>query len=124
VASGKELRALRGHERGVNSAQFSAHGNMVLTASLDNTARLWDVASGKELHALRGHEREVYSARFSADGQTVLTASGDNTARLWDCPECRPVETIEPEVAARVGPKLTFDERRQFGVPEPGSLTR
>ena len=54
MASGKELRVLRGHEGEVCSAQFSADGKTVLTASWDKTARLWDVASGKELRALRG----------------------------------------------------------------------
>ncbi|MDM0053922.1 WD40 repeat domain-containing protein, partial [Variovorax sp. J22R115] len=75
---------LRGHEDVVISAQFSADGKTVLTASWDKTARLWDVASGQELRALRGHEGEVTSAQFSADGKTVLTASEDKTARLWD----------------------------------------
>ena len=76
--------ALRGHEDWVTSAQFSADGKTVLTASWDNTARLWDVASGQELRALRGHEEGVTSAQFSADGNTVLTASWDKTARLWE----------------------------------------
>jgi WD40 repeat protein len=68
----------------VMSAQFSADGTTVLTASKDDTARLWDAASGKELQVLRGHETGVKSAQFSADGKTVLTASWDQTARLWD----------------------------------------
>jgi WD40 repeat protein len=42
VASGQELRALRGHEGWLTSAQFSADGKTVLTASRDTTARLWD----------------------------------------------------------------------------------
>ena len=117
VASGKELRALRGHEESVTSAQFSADGKTVLTASHDNTARLWDVASGKELRALRGHEDQVTSAQFSPDGKTVLTTSYDETARLWDCPECRPMEEIAREVARKVGRELTADERLRFGLP-------
>jgi WD40 repeat protein len=76
--------ALRGHEGQVFSAQFSADGKTVLTASSDKTARLWDVASGQELRVLRGHEDRVTSAQFSADGKTVVTASLDKTARLWD----------------------------------------
>ena len=75
---------LRGHEGAVTSAQFSADGKTLVTASADNTARLWDVASGKELQALNGHKGWVTSAQFSADGKTALTASEDQTARLWD----------------------------------------
>ncbi|HEU4418892.1 MAG TPA: hypothetical protein VFT55_08125 [Planctomycetota bacterium] len=42
VTTGKETTILRGHEDCVRSASFSPDGTRVLTASLDNTARLWD----------------------------------------------------------------------------------
>jgi len=56
----------------------------VLTASDDNTARLWDVSTGEVLRTLLGHGRAVTSVAFSPDGRRVLTASQDSTARLWD----------------------------------------
>ncbi|NGZ10219.1 MAG: hypothetical protein CV088_12660 [Nitrospira sp. LK70] len=74
---------LRGHAGPVASAQFAPDGKTVVTASDDQTARLWDVASGKELHVLRGHAGPVTSAQFAPDGKTVVTA-GDDAARLWD----------------------------------------
>ena len=78
-------RQLRGHQGEVWSAQFSADGKTVLTASSDLTARLWDVASGRQRGVLSGHQGPVRTAQFSADGKTIITASEDNTARLWDC---------------------------------------
>ena len=36
-----------GHTYGVNSAVFSPDGTKILTASDDNTARLWESSSGK-----------------------------------------------------------------------------
>ena len=71
------------HESGVNSAVFSPDGARILTASADNTARLWDGGSGKLLATFQ-HESGVSSAVFSPDGARILTASADNTARLWD----------------------------------------
>ena len=56
----------------------------VVTASWDNTARLWDAATGTEIAVLKAHEEWVWSAAFSPDGRRVVTASWDNTARLWD----------------------------------------
>ena len=50
---------LSGHERAVSSAAFSPDGQRVVTASADNTARLWDAASGKSLAVLSGHEDAV-----------------------------------------------------------------
>ena len=40
--------SMRHHAR-VHSAQFSPNGQRVVTASADNTARLWDAASGKPI---------------------------------------------------------------------------
>src|SRR5262245_17276841 len=63
----------------------------VVTASLDNTARLWDAASGKPVGEPMPHEGWVRSAQFSPDGQRVVTASDDNTARLWDAANGKPI---------------------------------
>ena len=73
-----------GHEHALNSAVFSPDGQYILTASADQTARLWEQASGKEIMTYRGHERSVNSAVFSPDGEYILTASHDQTARLWE----------------------------------------
>ncbi len=75
---------LNGHKGPVDFASFSQSGNRVLTASEDNTARLWDVRSGAQLAVLAGHGDWVVSATFNPSGDRVVTASFDNTARLWD----------------------------------------
>ena len=73
-----------GHEVSVNSAVFSPDGQYILTASADQTARLWEKASGKQIMTYHGHEGPVNSAVFSPDGEHILTASDDQTARLWE----------------------------------------
>lgn len=70
------------HERAVNSAIFSPGGNSILTASLDNTAKLWDI-EGNLRTVFKGHTNNVNSASYSRDGTKVLTASRDFTAKLW-----------------------------------------
>src|ERR1700722_2179738 len=69
---------------GNNSAQFSADGQRVVTASFDKTARVWDAATGKAISEPMRHDGGLYSAQFSADGQRVVTASDDKTAQVWD----------------------------------------
>ncbi len=75
---------LRGHRDVVWSAAYSPNGQYIVTASEDQTARLWNAITGEELQVLRGHEAGVWSAAFSPDGQRIVTASEDQTARVWD----------------------------------------
>ena len=74
-ATGKPIGEPMKHEDRVHSAQFSPDGQRVVTASEDNTARLWDAATGKPIGEPMKHEDEFYSAQFSPDGQRVVTAS-------------------------------------------------
>ena len=79
------LRAtLSGHQGPINDAAFSADGSRVVTASDDNTARVWDAKTGALVAKLSGHLDRLVSARFSSDGSSIVTASFDRTARLWD----------------------------------------
>jgi tetratricopeptide (TPR) repeat protein len=48
AATGQELALLRGHEGGVTSASFSPSGDRIVTASHDNTARVWDSVPYRE----------------------------------------------------------------------------
>ena len=72
------------HAAEVSSAQFSPDGKWLLTASEDNTARLWDATTGQALGKPMQHEPAVKSARFSPDGRWLVTASLGARARLWE----------------------------------------
>ena len=80
----RSLVSLKGHEQAVLHAAFSPDGTHIVTASADDTARLWDTATGRPLIVLKGHEGWVSYATFSPDGTRIVTASDDGTARLWD----------------------------------------
>jgi hypothetical protein len=73
-----------GHTDVVERAGFSPDGTLVITASDDKTARLWDVSTGKESLTLTGHSDAVPDVVMSQDGSKIATASTDKTARIWD----------------------------------------
>jgi hypothetical protein len=85
--------ALGGHDGLVNSAAFSPDGSRIVTASWDNTARIWDAATAKEIAVLRGHDERLYSAVFNPDGSRIVTASSKLTRdemRLAGYPDSMP----------------------------------
>lgn len=83
VTAGTSI-ALRGHAERVRYASVDSQGARLVTASDDQTARIWDARTGVELVRLEGHGKLVYTAMFDRDGAHVVTASRDGTARIWD----------------------------------------
>jgi WD40 repeat protein len=77
-------RELAGHAAAVWYAYVDPSGTRVASASLDRTARVWDLATGRELHVLRGHDDRVTDVTWSPDGSELATASADGTIRLWN----------------------------------------
>lgn len=73
-----------GHTETVTNVNFSPDGKFIVTGSVDNTAKLWDVQTGREIRTFRGHSNSVSSVCFSPDGKYIVSGSLDNTARLWD----------------------------------------
>ena len=58
-AADARLAVLSGHDGAVMSAAFSPDGRRIVTASGDQTARIWDAATATPLAVLSGHERCV-----------------------------------------------------------------
>jgi len=74
-----------GHTAELVAAEFDPmHGNSIATASMDGTARIYDVETSHELQQLTHHGAEVIAARFNRDGQMLLTGSFDHTAAICD----------------------------------------
>ncbi|MCH8619512.1 NACHT domain-containing protein [Undibacterium sp. TS12] len=84
VEAQRKLAWLRGHTSGVTSCTFSPDGHSLLSASHDNTLRLWETATGTLLRVFVGHADTVTSCVFSRDGHKLLSASLDKTLRLWE----------------------------------------
>jgi len=79
-----EILLQSGHAGPVTAVVWSADNKLLLTASEDRTAILWEVATGRQLRTLQGHAGEVHSVAFSPDGRLALTGGEDSRAILWN----------------------------------------
>ena len=83
-AWGLELQKLEGHSRSVNAVAFSHNGQLLASASMDETVRLWNPGTGEQVQELKGHSNWVNAVAFSHDDQLLASTSTDRTVRLWN----------------------------------------
>ncbi|WP_437657009.1 AAA family ATPase [Sorangium sp. So ce1182] len=90
-----EERTLSGHSDAVNACAVSPDGQRIVSASSDNTLKVWDLASGKLLSTLEGHSGAVNACAVSPDGQRIVSASYDKTLKVWDLASGKLLSTLE-----------------------------
>ena len=90
-----DLPTLRGHTNSVTDVVFSPDGRQIVSASVDNTLKIWDAANGRERQTLKGHTSTVRGVAFSPGGRRIVSASDDNTLKIWDAATGRELRTLK-----------------------------
>ena len=111
---------MTGHDDAIAHAAFSPNGRQVVTASRDQTARLWDATSGAQLAVLPGHSRPVRQATFSPDGRKIVTTSGDRIVRVFNVYPT--TQDLIDHARSIVPRQLTPCERKRFFLPVEGEV--
>ena len=105
---------LREHPSLLQSVDFDADGDLLVTAGSEGLVLLWDVASGDVLRQLEGHDptQLVNRAHFSPDGVAVATASDDTTIILWDVASGEGRQVLDEHTAWVQSVEFSSDGRR------------
>ncbi len=69
--------------RKIYGANFSPHGELIVTWGADSSATVWSVRNGAPVSNPLNHHGDVWGAIFSPDRRRILTWSSDSTLRLW-----------------------------------------
>jgi len=92
------IHKFTGHAKGVQCVRpVSKHGHLLLSASLDGTAKIWDVAGDRRcLRTYAGHTEALRDANLSADATRLATCGFDRFTRVWDVETGACLHTLTP----------------------------
>jgi len=68
----------------VNGCAISPVGDFIVSASDDQTLKVWDARTGMERLTLSGHTYGVFGCAISPAGDFIVSASYDGTLKVWD----------------------------------------
>jgi division protein 1 len=82
LESGSKIKELPAHADLITALDFDAPWGTLVTASLDDTVRVWDLDAGRCIGMLEGHLSSVRC--LQVEESIVATGSMDASIRLWD----------------------------------------
>jgi WD40 repeat protein len=123
ATTGRVVAELRGHEGDIEGehytdigeleyAAFSADGSRIVTASRDETVRIWNAATGDEIGVWRGPKATVVGAAFNADASRIVTALTDKTARIWDAATGKEIAVLSGHESGVISAAFSLDGAR------------
>jgi hypothetical protein len=108
VADQKVLHTLTGHTEMVTKLRFSPDGDLLVSASHDDSVRVWSM-QGEELRSFQP-QGEVLGIGISPDGNTLATVPFDGPVSLWD------LDTLEK--VADIGGSGGYDTSDPYFSPD------
>ncbi len=119
---GPLLRTLTGHSSEVNAVAITPDGKQAVSASYDNTLKLWDLATGSELATLSGHSSLVLAVAITPDGKQAVSASWNNTLKLWDLATGSELATLTGHSSSVEAVAITPDGKQAVSASRDNTL--
>ncbi len=105
--SGANISTFRGHQDSITCFDFDLPFGTLVSASLDNTVKIWDMSRQKCLGFLEGHNSSVLCLQM--EDNIVVTGSVDATLRLWDLTK---VDQVQPSISTDIS--TTYSDETQL----------
>jgi WD40 repeat protein len=92
--SGERLKVLKRQRHKVTALILNHDGRRIVTASADQSIRIWNGDTGDCLKILRVNKHAVTSLSLSKEGDRLISLSADGAIRLWDTNSEKPLKVI------------------------------
>ncbi|TGJ78833.1 hypothetical protein E0Z10_g9936 [Xylaria hypoxylon] len=79
---GFSIREIKAHVDQITALDFDVPFGTMVSASLDDTVKVWDLNAGRCIGLLEGHTASVRA--LQVEDNILVTGSADATVRLWD----------------------------------------
>jgi len=109
---GPLVQTLQGHTDAVYAVTVFDGGRKAISASSDNTLKVWNLDTGKELQTLQGHTDEVDAVTVFDSGRKAISASFDDTLKVWNLDTGKELQTLQGH-ADEVDAVTVFDGGRK-----------
>jgi WD40 repeat protein len=106
----------------VSGCAWSPDGTRLVSASRDNTLRIWNAKTGKSALTLLGHTNWVYGCAWSPDGARLVSASADHTLRIWDAQTGESVATLQGHTGSVESCAWSPDGKRIVSASDDGTI--
>ena len=108
---GALIFTLASHTGRVRSVAITKDSQRAISASDDNTVKVWNLNLGVEEHTLIGHSDWVRAVAILSDKFQVVSASDDQTIKVWNIHNGELILTIDTQGDLTRVLTLTPDER-------------
>ena len=113
---------LSGHFKAILAVAITPDGQRAVSASSDNTLKVWDLSSGEEAHTLSGHSKAILAVAITSDGQQAISASSDNTLKVWDLSSDEEAHTLSGHSKAILAVAITPDGQQAVSASNDNTL--
>lgn len=114
--------AANAHTTNVTAVAFSPDGSLLVTASMDQTIKIWSTTNWACLRTMSGHTNGVSSVAFTPDGQRIVSGSVDGTVKIWNSLSGACLLTIAAHALPVTATVFSTDGTRVISASDDGAV--
>jgi WD40 repeat protein len=110
-----KLLLQKGHTNSVNGIRLTQDESKLISYSMDNTIKVWDMQNGKLLHSLEGHTNSINGIQLTKD-ESKLFSFDHKTIKIWDAKSGKLLHSLEGHTDSIRVIQLTKDESKLISL--------